>query len=368
VYFSKNADGTYSIAHYDTHVHWRRLPTKKHLMETTAVRVSGASEEPNTKPHLISYEDVHRSVNESRELHPDRVWYSSFYLTSETKAADVLRAWNAQEITHVKNYPAHGSTHSGESIPHEQLLDKNSPGGKLLCFLEDHGIPYKSHGEVVEWHEKELDPYDREATYFREIQPRLDDLYPRLRQIHAHISTAEAAAYMSTYGDPQRKIAEITGHHAMFDRRITFDGGAYLVDHHCLPPVKRERHKQALQALIRECPSYLVAGSDMAAHTVANKYQCCAFGGYYTYHCSLELYLQVLEELGVLAYAGNFLYGNAKRYFGTLLPTNPHLVRVEKSGWYVTERVTSSDGETFTPFGFHPNPKRRHTFTWQVVT
>lgn len=357
------------VAHYDTHVHWRRLPNKKHLLQTAAVRMSGASEEPNTHPHLQTYDDVARSLEECHRIAPSRAWKSSIYLTPETKWEEVHRAWLAGLITHVKRYPDGGSTHSNESVPIELVLDRESPTGHLLRNMADARIPLKSHGEVVIWKGEELDPYDREEVYFREIAPRVDDLYPNLRQIHAHISTREAVKYMIARGNARRKVAEITGHHAMFDRRICFDGGSFLVDHHCLPPVKRAEHTLALQTLIREQPSFLMAGSDAAAHTTDAKYQCCAYGGFYTYHCSLELYLQVLEELGVLeTYAGAFLYGNAKTFFGDLLPNDPHLIEVKREKWQVLEREHGAHGVEFTPFGFHPNAQRRHTFTWNVVT
>lgn len=360
--------GEFKVAHYDTHVHWRRLPNKEHLLRTAMVRMSGASEEPNTSPHLQTYDDVARSLEECQRIAPGRTWKSSIYLTPETKWEEVKRAWRASLITHVKRYPEGGSTHSAESVPIGFVLNRESPTGHLLRNMAEEGIPYKSHGEVVEWKGVELDPYDREAVYFREVAPRVDELYPNLRQIHAHISTVEAAEYMHERGHPHSKVAEITGHHALFDRRICFDGGAYLVDHHCLPPVKRWRHMRGLQGLIEARPTYLMAGSDAAAHTTDSKYQCCAYGGFYTYHCSLELYLQVLEKLGVLDnYAGEFLYGNAKRFFGDLLPNDPHFITVKRNKWQVLERERGQDGVEFTPFGFHPNEKRRHTFTWQVV-
>ena len=352
MYFNWIDHDTVDVAHYDTHLHWRRLPIKEHLLTTTALRVSGASEEPNTKPHLQTYDDVARSVEECYSVAPGRVWKSSIYLTPDTKSSDVIRAWEAGLITHVKRYPPHGSTHSDESVSDHVLLDQESPTGRLLRDMSERRIPYKSHGEVVEWNGEELDPFDREEVYFREVQPRIDETYPDLRQIHAHISTAQAADYMRQHGDPTKKIAEITGHHGMKDRRITFDGGAYIVDHHCLPPVKRLQHRDALRDLLAEKPAYLVAGSDAAAHTVESKYQCCAFGGFYTYHCSLELYLQLL----------------AQRFFGSLLPKNPHRIRVQRKMWQVTDRIKSADGaHVFTPFGFHPNKERRHQFTWPTV-
>ncbi|HYF13291.1 MAG TPA: hypothetical protein VD928_03275 [Candidatus Paceibacterota bacterium] len=356
-----------AVPHFDSHVHGRRIPVMNHVLPLAAQRMCGGILEPNTNPHLQTYDDVAVYLEQAHTIAPNRTWLGSLYLTPHTNEKEVLRCWEEGLISHVKWYPPHGSTHSGESVAPEILLEKDSPTGKLFSMMAESGIPLKNHGEVVSWQGKEIHPERREGVYFREIQPRIQDTYPGLRQILAHISTRDAVYYMDKHGDPYNRICEITPHHLAFDGRILYDGGFILPDHHCLPVVKTmTRHNHALQALIKSRPQYVVAGSDMAAHPTENKYAFRAFGGFFTYHCSLELYVQLLGELGVLNYANDFLFGNLERFHHGRVPDNPKKIRLTNESWTVDTRI-GSPSLTFTPFGYHDEPSKRFQFRWRIV-
>ena len=47
--------------YFDTHFHGRRRPLLDHVMPLKAERACGAFLEPNTKPHLTTYDAVQRS-------------------------------------------------------------------------------------------------------------------------------------------------------------------------------------------------------------------------------------------------------------------------------------------------------------------
>jgi len=246
----------------------------------------------------------------------------------------------------------------------EIVLDKNSPSGRLMCMAQECGLPLKRHAEISD---NITDPYYLEGADLREIEPRFMDTYPNLRRILAHISTEEAVKHMIEYGDPDTYICEITAHHLLADRRILYDGGALLPDHHCLPRINEKRHRDALRRLVGMCPPYVVAGSDGAIHLTKNKYRFDAFGGLNTTACDLELYIQLLAEMGVLHYADDFLYKNARRFFGDLIPPPKH-VRLVRQEWTANARIPipGTDDEA-TPFGFHPDPKKRFRFKWKLA-
>ncbi|MBP9711019.1 MAG: hypothetical protein KBD50_02030 [Candidatus Pacebacteria bacterium] len=357
---------TVRVNHFDNHLHGRRHPLKKFLLGQAAERMNGGVLEPNTNPHILTCDDAKREVDEAREIAPHRHWFASIYLTPTTEPKEVLRAWEKGLILHVKWYPPHGSTHSEESVQPEDLLDKNSSTGKLLSMMAEAGIPLKNHGEVAHWKADDVDAYDRERIYYSYIQPHIPDLYPNLKQILAHISTEEAVDYAVGNGDPEKRIFEVTAHHLAFDRRILYDGGFLLPDHHCLPVVKAKRHLFALQRLLQERPSYVVAGSDMAAHPTTNKYAARAFGGYYTYHCALELYVQSLDQLGLLDYAQAFLYGNAQRFHGARVPVSAEPFTLTRQEWTINGRYEFA-GQQLTPFGFDENEGKRFKFQWMLV-
>lgn len=354
-------------SYFDVHFHGRRRPVKDSLLQLAAPQLCGAMLEPNTAPHLLTCDDVERELEENDRIAPGIKWIGSIYMTPTTSAKEVLKAWERRLISHVKRYPPHGSTHSAESVSPEMLLDQNSPTGKLVSAMQEARIPLKHHGEVVTWQGQTLDPYDRERVYFQEVQSRVDETYPLLPQIFAHVSTEEAAHFMRTYGDPDRVMCELTAHHLAADRRILFDGGFILPDHHCLPAIQPEKHKIALRSLIAQRPDCVMAGSDAAGHPTISKYAAHAYGGLFTYHCALQLYIQVLDELDLLGTATTFLYGNAKRFHKDLVPDNPKRVRLVKREWTVDSRISVSGGE-MTPFGYDDDPAKRFKFQWQIAS
>lgn len=367
---SQLLETTAHVRYWDHHFHGRRPPLMRYAMRTKAKRVCGGVLEPNTNPHLLTYDDVVRMLDMANEFAAGRAWSASIYLTANPNIKDIIRLWDERLIAHVKEYPPHGSTHTDESVHPELILDENSPPGRLMRAMEECGLPLKRHAEIAHQHGAQVDPYHRERLDLREVEPRFMDVYPKLRRVLAHISSAEAAEHMAEYGDPDRYICELTAHHPLFDRTVMYDGGAILPDHHCLPVIKEKRHLEALQKLLKTRPKYVVAGSDAALHLTTNKYRFDAFGGFNTYGCDLELYLQMLEELGIQDYADDFLYGNAKRFLPLQVPDDPPMVKLQKKEWTVDHRVmiTETDPDLeVTPFGFHPNAAKRYRFQWKLV-
>jgi dihydroorotase len=359
------------VPHFDTHVHARRRPMMDTILPEAALRMCGGTFEPNTLeknvgPHLETYRDVLAYLSDADQIASQRRWSASIYLTSKTSPKEVLRAWDEGLIAHVKRYPPHGTTNSGEAVTLEMILDKNSSTYALLREMSDADVPLKNHGEVTEWNGKHIPPGKREAIYYNEVQPRIMDLYPNLRQIGAHLSGMAAVEHYREFGDRDTYVCEFTSHHPMFDDTIRYQGGFLLPDHHCLPVVQGEEHRAALRDLLKEAPPYLMAGSDMAAHDTRKKYAHKVFGGFYTYHCSLELYIQLLDELDMLSYAEAFLYGNAKRFHGKLVPDNPPSFHLVRNRWFVESRVKYEGGE-MTPFGFDENPLELYEFQWKLV-
>lgn len=357
------------VPHFDTHVHGRRRPMMDVLLPEAAKRMCGGMFEPNTSPHLETYHDVLAYLTDADQIAPHR-WSASIYLTARTSIDDVLRAWEDRLIAHVKRYPVHGTTNSDEAVTLEMMLDKNSDTYKLLQAMSEAGVPLKNHGEVTHWGGKEIAPGKRERIYYNEVQPRIRDLYPNLRQVGAHLSGMAAVEHYREFGDPDTYVAEYTPHHPLFDDTIRFDGGFLLAENHCLPVIQDEEHRDALRDLLLSKPPYLMAGSDMAAHDIKRKHAARVWGGIYTYHCSLELYIQLLDQLNLLDYAEDFLYGNAKRFHKDLVPDNPPEVTLVQEPWQVYKMVPYGEGEEaglMSPFGHDDNPAKRFKFQWRVV-
>ncbi len=357
--------------HFDTHVHGRKMPMMGVLLREASNRMCGGMLEPNTAPHIEIYTHAMAYLKKVNDVGTNCSWITSIYLTPQTSIDEVIKAWQSGIISHVKRYPVHGTTNSDEAVTLEMILEKNGNIAHVLEGMAEAGIPLKNHGEVVEWLGKKIPPDKRESVYYNEVQPRIQDLYPNLRQIGAHISSMAAVEHYREFGNPNSYIAEVTPHHPMFDDNIRFDGGALLPNHHCLPVIKNDEHRDALRELIAEKPTYLVAGSDMAAHDTRKKYAEKVAGGIWSYHCSLELYIQLLEELNVLEYAEAFLYGNAKNFHMGLVPDNPPEIELVREPWKVEELVSYyEDKDTraeMTPFGYDSDPEKRFEFQWKIA-
>jgi dihydroorotase len=324
--------------------------------------------EPNTNPHLVTHKDIVEYVVDARIVAPDCRWIGSAYLTPHSDPKEILKSWREKWISHVKWYPPHGSTHSGESVRAEDLLNVNGPTGRILSMMQDEGIPLKNHPELTSWAGMPIkDPYKRETAYFRNFQRKFRLTFPTLRQILAHISTSTAAKYAGEVeADNPYLFFEMTPHHLAFDTGILYDGGFIMPDHHCLPVIKDFDNREDLHELLSKKPKNVGAGSDMAGHDTKAKYGFRGFGGIYTYHCSLELYVQVLDQLGRLDFAHDFLYGNAKRFHGDLVPDDPKPIKLVREQWTVNSRITYAGGE-MTPFGYHDEEEKRFKFRWKIA-
>lgn len=354
---------------WDTHFHARRSPIMNIVLPEKARRVCGGVGEPNTFPELlIDYDTVMRYLDSMHKVAPDVPWVASVYITQEPNITDIIRLWKQGCIAHLKDYPPGGSTHTDHSASFEQLMDEKTKPGRLMRTAEDHEIPVKRHPEIVVHKNKIVDQQLREPIYLTEYETRFMDKFTRLRRILAHITSTQAVEHMRQYGDPKKYVAELPPVHGCYDRRILADGGAIIADHHCLPPVKDYPNLLSLQSMVRQKPSWLMAGSDAAGHGASSKYRFQGAGGLNVYHCDLELYIELLAGLGVIDYADAFLYRNAKQFFGDLVPDNPKQVNLKLQTWQVNATVPiPGENDFMTPFGYHPEEPKRRRFMYQLI-
>ena len=355
------------VPHGDPHVHGRMGEIKKHLLSEASRRMSWGALEPNTSPHLLqTYDDVARYVEDAAESAPGCAWAGSIYMTEHTDHREVLKAWKAGVLSHVKIYPPHGSTHTADAPAFEMLLNVNSTPGKTLSMMAEAGIPCKRHGEIPVWKGEPVDPPEREGLYYREHAGRFRDTYRGLRIINAHLTTAEGVRHMKESGDPYSYVCEVTGHHLACAHAAMYDGGSFLPYMHCLPTLKDKYNWRVVRMFFAQGHPYVMAASDMAYHPFGNKFAFCCLGGIGTYHCSLELYVQMLDELGALEHAHKLLWGNAKNFFGTLMPEEPRRFRLVRRPWKV-EKIFDWAGQQHAPFGWHPDPQKRFEFQFQLA-
>ncbi len=358
---------TISVRHWDGHVHGRLMPVMGPLLGTASHRMCGGALEPNTAPEFVlTYEDAVRYHEQANKLTPGCPWAVSIFLTKDTKLEDVERAWRAGILSHVKRYPPNASTHSADGPSEELLLDRNSNVGKVLCGMEERSIPFKAHAEIATWKGEEVAAAEREDLYYKEFARRFHDTYKRLGIINAHLTTTAGVKHMEEFGDPDSYVCEVTGHHLAHHHAALHDGGFLLPCMHCLPVLKSKYNWRRVRNFVAKGHRYIMLHSDMAYHPIDNKFAFQCMGGLGTYHCSLELFVQMLDELDALQHADNLLYGNAKRFYGDIVPDNPQRIKLVRDPWTQDEKFYWGDKEHI-PFGWHPDPKKRFPFQFRIA-
>src|SRR3546814_12482795 len=114
--------------------------------------------------------------------------------------------------------------------------------------------------------------FDREAVFIDRALTGLVRDFPELRIVLEHITTAEAAAFVTDAGP--RVAATITPQHLHINRNALFAGG--LRPHaYCLPVAKREHHRLAVRAAaVSGSPNFFLA-PECPPHTIGAPQPAC---------------------------------------------------------------------------------------------
>jgi dihydroorotase len=191
--------------------------------------------------------------------------------------------------------------------------------------MQRHGLLLLVHGEVTS---PDVDLFDREAVFIEEQLIPLRRDFPELKIVMEHITTQEAAQYVTQAG--QHTAATITAHHLLYNRNAIFTGGI-RPHYYCLPVLKREVHRQALvQAATSGSPQFFL-GTDSAPHPAHLKEHASGCAGCYTAHAALEMYAEVFDAAGALHRLEGFASLHGPDFYG--LPRNTSTVTLKRESW-----------------------------------
>jgi dihydroorotase len=201
----------------------------------------------------------------------------------------------------------------------------------------------------------EIDIFDREAVFIeRVLQPLMRD-FPALKIVFEHITTRDAAMFVSEAGD--HLGATITAHHLLFNRNAIFLGGL-RPHYYCLPVLKREVHRQALvQAATSGSPKFFL-GTDSAPHPAPLKEHAAACAGCYTALSALEMYAMAFDAAGALDKLEGFASWHGADFYG--LPRNRCRVTLRRQDWTLPETLPFGS-VALKPLG------GGETLTWQLA-
>jgi dihydroorotase len=322
----------------DWHVHLRDGAMLHAVAGFTARQFGRAIIMPNLTPPVTGVAAAAAYRDRILAALPDGTAFTPLmtcYLTDHSDPAEIAAGHAAGVFTACKLYPAHATTNSAHGVTDiRQLVD-------VLDTLQRIGMPLLIHGEVTD---RTIDIFDREAVFVDRVLIPLTRDYPELKIVLEHITTAEAAAFVTEAAHPI--AATITPQHLLINRNAIFDGG--LRPHaYCLPVLKRETHRQAVRrAAVSGSPRFFL-GTDSAPHVVGAKESGCGCAGIFNAPFALEAYLRVFEEEGALDRFEGFASEHGARFYG--LPLNDGTVTLVRDAVTVPQRIGDGDASV-VPF------------------
>lgn len=316
----------------DWHLHVRDGAALAAVVPDTARQFARAIIMPNLKPPVTSaaqalaYREriVAALPRASRENGVAFEPLMTLYLTDTLPPDEIARA-RAAGVVAVKLYPAGATTNSDAGVTD---LRKTYP---TLEAMQRAGMPLLVHGEVTD---PEIDLFDREKAFIdtRLIPLRRD--FPELKIVFEHITTREAAQYVS---EADAFVgATVTAHHLLYNRNAIFLGGI-RPHYYCLPVLKREEHRRALVAAVSSGSPKFFLGTDSAPHAAPLKEHAVGCAGCYTALSALELYAEAFDAAGALDRLEAFASFNGPAFYG--LPRNAGRVTLRRQAWTLPESL-----------------------------
>jgi dihydroorotase len=308
----------------DWHLHLRDDVLMHSVLPDTARQFARAIVMPNLRPPVTTSEQAQEYRNRILAALPAGIMFEplmTLYLTDNTSPEEIRRAKQSGIVHAVKLYPAGATTNSDAGVTDLR---------KTYAALEEMqrcDIPLLVHGEVTD---PAVDVFDREAVFIeRVLQPLLRDL-PGLRVVFEHITTQDAAQFVSEA--PDNIAATITAHHLLYNRNAMLVGGI-RPHYYCLPVLKRETHREALMKAATGGSKKFFLGTDSAPHAQHTKEAACGCAGCYTAHAAIELYAEAFEQAGALDKLEGFASFYGADFYG--LPRNTKTVTLRKEEWQV---------------------------------
>jgi len=315
----------------DWHLHVRDGDALRTVVPHTAAQFGRAIIMPNLKPPVTTAAQAMAYAERIRAAVPAGMVFEplmTLYLTDNLPPDEIARAKDAGVVA-VKLYPAGATTNSDAGVTDirktYQTLEAMQRAGVLLLV----------HGEVTS---PDIDLFDREAVFIEQHLAPLRREFPELKIVMEHITTREAAQYVSE-GD-RYLGATITAHHLLYNRNAIFTGGI-RPHYYCLPVLKRETHRQALVAAATGGNERFFLGTDSAPHPAHLKEHATGCAGCYTAHAAIEMYAEVFDAANALDKLEAFASFNGPAFYG--LPRNTGTITLLKESW--TPPTSFSFGE-----------------------
>lgn len=323
---SNNMNSITIIRPDDWHLHVRDNEYLADVVPHTAKMFSRAIIMPNLNPPVTTVEQALSYRERILAARPKDNTFEPLmvlYLTNNTTADEIIKAYNDSNIHAVKYYPAGATTNSDAGVTDiKHAYD-------ALAKMEELGLPLLVHGEVTD---PNVDVFDREQVFIDTVLQPVLKYFPQLKVVLEHITTKHAAEFVTNAND--NVAATITAHHLLFNRNVMFKGGMNP-HYYCLPILKRETHREALIAAATSGNKKFFLGTDSAPHAQDNKETSCGCAGIYSAHAAIELYTEAFDNANALDKLEGFASFYGADFYG--LPRNKDTITLEKTDWQVPD-------------------------------
>ncbi len=318
----------------DWHVHLRDGDMLRAVLPGTEAHFGRAIIMPNLVPPIttVAAAQAYRDrILAARAPGSDFQPLMTAYLTDGTDPDEIARGHAESVWVAAKLYPAGATTNAHHGVTDLAKIRT------VLERMEKIGMPLLVHGETTD---QSVDIFDREAVFIERHLHTLLREHPGLRVVFEHITTQEAADFVSGFNaqNPGGRVgATITPHHLMINRSSIFQGG--IRPHlYCLPIAKREKHRLALRKAATSGDACFFLGTDTAPHMAHLKEAACGCAGIFCAAVAMACYAQVFDEEGALDRLNNFASLNGPRFYG--LPVNTTMLTLMRRESVVQESVT----------------------------
>jgi len=303
----------------DWHLHLRDGDMLKAVLPDTARQFARAIVMPNLKPPVRTVAEASAYRDRIMAALPEGMTFEplmTLYLTDNTTPDEIAKAKESGFVKAVKYYPAGATTNSDSGV--SDILKVTD----ALEAMESVGLPLLLHGEVTS---ADIDMFDREAVFIESILKPLIDKMPSLRIVLEHITTKQAAEFVTNA--PDHIGATLTPQHLLYNRNAMFQGGI-RPHYYCLPILKRENHREALVAAATSGNKKFFLGTDSAPHVTGAKEASCGCAGIYSAHAAIEFYAEAFEKANALDKLEAFASHFGPDFYG--LPRNTDTITLVK--------------------------------------
>ena len=333
----------------DWHIHLRDGAVLPHTVADAARTFARAIIMPNLVPPVRNTAQADQYRERILNARPAQSTFEPLmvlYLTDQTSAQDIKEAQASGFVHAAKLYPAGATTNSDSGVTALQALYP------ALEAMSEVGMPLLIHGEVTH---SDVDIFDREKRFIDDQLVGLVNRFPDLKVVLEHITTADAAQFVSAASD--KVAATITAHHLLYNRNHMLAGG--IRPHfYCLPILKRNTHQEALLDAATSGNAKFFLGTDSAPHAQNAKEIACGCAGCYTAYAAIELYAEAFEQRNALDKLEGFASQFGADFYG--LDSNQDNITLVREPWTVPDSFNYGE-QQLVPL------RAGETLNWRVL-